>query len=49
MLNQQADPAVDESGQPVLSIRPAHHQRTALYVGSKEPVTELAEVLKKHL
>jgi fructose-1,6-bisphosphatase I len=39
--------AVDETGTPILSIRPeSPHQRTALYLGSKPLVEEIAEVLK---
>jgi fructose-1,6-bisphosphatase I len=39
--------AVDERGEPILDIVPQkHHQRTALYVGSKPLVGEIAEILK---
>ncbi len=39
--------AVDERGEPILEIQPQkHHQRTALYVGSKRLVEEIASVLK---
>jgi fructose-1,6-bisphosphatase I len=40
--------AVNEEGIPILDIQPArHHQRTALYVGSKKLVEDIAKVLKK--
>ena len=39
--------AVNEKGIPILDIQPGnHHQRTALYVGSKPLVDEIAEVLR---
>ncbi len=39
--------AVDETGTPILEIQPKrHHQRTALYVGSKELVEDIAKVLR---
>lgn len=39
--------AVDETGSPILEILPKkHHQRTALYVGSKELVEDIARVLR---
>ncbi|MDD5244047.1 MAG: hypothetical protein PHU49_08520 [Syntrophorhabdaceae bacterium] len=39
--------AVNEKGIPILDIQPEkHHQRTALYVGSKPLVDEIAEVLR---
>ena len=39
--------AIDESGNPILDIQPqSHHQRTALYVGSKRPVEEIARIVK---
>jgi len=48
MSREAGGSAVNEKGQPVLSIKPHHHhQRTALYLGSKELVEEIAEVLKK--
>lgn len=48
MCQEAGGSAVDENGQPILSIHPAHHhQRTALYLGSKELVEEIAEILKK--
>ncbi len=40
--------AVDETGTPILEIQPKkHHQRTALYVGSKKLVEDIARVLKE--
>jgi fructose-1,6-bisphosphatase I len=40
--------AVDETGTPILERTPEKiHQRTALYVGSKPLVDEIARVLKK--
>ncbi|MHB8094076.1 MAG: FIG domain-containing protein [Candidatus Aminicenantales bacterium] len=40
--------AVDGSGTPILDIRPeTPHQRTALFLGSKQLVDEIAAVLKK--
>jgi hypothetical protein len=48
ICRQAGGGAVDITGQPVLSIKPGHHhQRTALYLDSKELVTEMAEVLEK--
>jgi hypothetical protein len=39
--------AVNEAGIPILEIQPGtHHQRTALYVGSKELVEDIARVLR---
>ncbi len=39
--------AVDETGTPILEIPPQrHHQRTALYVGSKPLVEDIARILK---
>jgi fructose-1,6-bisphosphatase I len=38
--------AVDETGKPILEIQPTnHHQRTALYVGSKPLVDEISRIL----
>jgi fructose-1,6-bisphosphatase I len=48
MCREAGGDAVDETGTPILEIQPKkHHQRTALYVGSKPLVDEIAEVLKK--
>ena len=39
--------AVNEAGIPILEIQPEkHHQRTALYLGSKKLVEDIAQVLK---
>jgi len=39
--------AVDEQGLPILDIKPDHHhQRTALYVGSRPLVEEIAGILR---
>ena len=47
MCREAGGTAVDETGQPILDIQPqSHHQRTALYVGSKRPVEEIAGILK---
>ena len=48
MCREAGGDAVDETGTPILEIQPKkQHQRTALYVGSKPLVDEIAEVLKK--
>ncbi|MBS3921346.1 MAG: fructose-1,6-bisphosphatase [Deltaproteobacteria bacterium] len=40
--------AVNEAGIPILEIQPGkHHQRTALYVGSKKLVEDIARVLRE--
>jgi fructose-1,6-bisphosphatase I len=47
MCEEAGGTAVDEKGTPILDIIPQkHHQRTALYVGSKELVNSIADVLK---
>jgi len=47
MCREAGGSAVDENGQPILTIKPAHlHQRSALYLGSKELVEEMVSVLK---
>jgi fructose-1,6-bisphosphatase I len=47
MCREAGGDAVDETGTPVLDIQPtAPHQRTALYVGSKPLVDDIARVLK---
>jgi fructose-1,6-bisphosphatase I len=47
MCREAGGDAVDEKGMPILAIQPeTHHQRTALYVGSKPLVEEIARVLK---
>lgn len=48
MCREAGGAAIDESGRPVLEIQPQkHHQRTALYVGSKPLVEEIVKLLKK--
>jgi len=47
MCREAGGDAVDESGTPILDIVPQKpHQRTALYLGSKPLVDEIAKVLK---
>jgi len=47
MCREAGGTAVDENGTPILDIIPRdQHQRTALYVGSKPLVEEIATVLK---
>jgi fructose-1,6-bisphosphatase I len=47
MCREAGGHAVDETGTPILDITPQdHHQRTALYVGSKPLVDEIARVLR---
>jgi fructose-1,6-bisphosphatase I len=46
MCREAGGAAVDETGTPILDIQPQkHHQRTALYVGSRQLVDEIAGVL----
>jgi len=46
MCQEAGGMAVDEAGAPILDIQPKeHHQRTALYVGSKPLVDDIARVL----
>ena len=41
--------AVNENGVPILDIKPAsHHQRTALYVGSKQPCRRYRKGAQRH-
>jgi fructose-1,6-bisphosphatase I len=48
MCHEAGGDAVDETGTPILEIQPKkHHQRTALYVGSKPLVQEIAQVLRE--
>ncbi len=48
MCREAGGSAVDETGMPVLEIQPQkHHQRTALYVGSKPLIEEITKLLKK--
>jgi fructose-1,6-bisphosphatase I len=47
MCKEAGGTAVDETGTPILDIQPKkHHQRTALYVGSKAIVDDVAKVLR---
>jgi fructose-1,6-bisphosphatase I len=47
MCKEAGGDAVDETGTPVLGIKPEdHHQRTALYVGSKPLIDDIAAVLR---
>ncbi len=47
MCREAGGRAVDERGVPILSIQPRHHhQRTALYVGSRPLVDSIAQVLR---
>jgi fructose-1,6-bisphosphatase I len=47
MAREAGGDAVDEKGVPILDIEPKkHHQRTALYVGSKSLVEDVSRVLK---
>lgn len=47
MAEEAGGRAVNEDGQPILDIIPEHHhQREAIYVGSKELVEDLAVILK---
>jgi fructose-1,6-bisphosphatase I len=47
MCREAGGAAVNEKGVPILDIQPQkHHQRTALYVGSKQLVDEVSRILK---
>jgi fructose-1,6-bisphosphatase I len=47
MCEEAGGSAIDERGLPILDIEPEnHHQRTALYVGSKPLVEDIKKVLK---
>lgn len=47
MCHEAGGEAVDETGTPILDIRPESlHQRTALYLGSKPLVEEIAQILR---
>jgi len=47
MCREAGGDAVDEIGTPILEIQPENqHQRTALYVGSKPLVDEIAQILQ---
>ena len=48
MCREAGGTAVNEAGVPILEIQPEkHHQRTALYVGSKKLVEEIAGILRE--
>jgi fructose-1,6-bisphosphatase I len=48
MCREAGGMAVDETGTPILDVQPGKpHQRTALYVGSKKLVEEIAKVLRE--
>jgi fructose-1,6-bisphosphatase I len=48
MCREAGGTAVNEAGFPILEIQPQkHHQRTALYVGSKKLVENIARVLRE--
>jgi fructose-1,6-bisphosphatase I len=48
MCREAGGMAVNELGAPILEIHPEnHHQRTALYVGSKRLVEDIARTLKR--
>jgi fructose-1,6-bisphosphatase I len=41
--------AVNERGEDILAIKPIkRHQRTAIYIGSREPVADIGAILKAH-
>jgi len=47
MCREAGGDAVDETGAPILDIKPEkHHQRTTLYVGSKPLVDDIAKTLR---
>jgi len=47
MCREAGGEAIDETGMPVLEVQPKdHHQRTALYVGSKPMVEDIAKILR---
>ena len=47
MCREAGGAAVDETGTPILDIQPKkHHQRTALYLGSRPLIDEIANVLR---
>ncbi|RPJ02652.1 MAG: hypothetical protein EHM36_12185 [Deltaproteobacteria bacterium] len=47
MCREAGGDAVNEKGTPILDVQPKdHHQRTALYVGSKPLVEDIARVLR---
>jgi fructose-1,6-bisphosphatase I len=47
MCREAGGTAVNEAGIPILEIQPEkQHQRTALYVGSKQLVEDIARILR---
>lgn len=47
MCREAGGEAVDENGIPIMDIPPqTHHQRTALYVGSKKMINNVQKILK---
>jgi fructose-1,6-bisphosphatase I len=47
MCKEAGGDAIDETGTPILDIKPTkHHQRTTLYVGSKPIIEDLSKALK---
>jgi fructose-1,6-bisphosphatase I len=47
MCKEAGGTAINEAGIPILDIEPkSHHQRTALYVGTKRLVDDIGEVLR---
>jgi fructose-1,6-bisphosphatase I len=49
MCEEAGGTAINEKGVPILEIPPEkHHQRTALYVGSKSLVESIAETLRRN-
>ncbi len=47
MCREAGGTAVNEAGVPILDVHPEKlHQRTALYVGSKKLVEDIAQVLR---
>jgi fructose-1,6-bisphosphatase I len=48
MCREAGGAAVNEAGIPILEVQPGkHHQRTAIYVGSKKLVEDIAKVLRE--
>jgi fructose-1,6-bisphosphatase I len=48
MCKEAGGGAVDETGTPILDVQPKdHHQRTALYVGSKPMIEEITGILRE--
>ncbi len=47
MCREAGGSAIDETGTPILDVKPTgHHQRTTLYLGSKPIIEELAKIFK---